>query len=64
MGEKELKKLVNQQSNEINELNVVIDTLQTALRTTSNYLKDHPDYDSIFTTSAKWSLNYKRGEKI
>jgi tetrahydromethanopterin S-methyltransferase subunit B len=42
------------------ELKVVIDTLQTALRSCDKTLKDHPQYDSIFTTSAKWSMNFKQ----
>jgi len=60
----ELKKLIKQQRNDIDELNVLVDTLQRALGTTQNYLQDHPDYNSIFTTSAKWALNHKIGKKI
>tara|TARA_R100001163_G_C5053628_1_gene190188 strand:+ start:1623 stop:1817 length:195 start_codon:yes stop_codon:yes gene_type:complete len=64
MDNRELKKIIKQQRNEIDELNVLVDTLQSALGTTQNYLEDHPDYDSIFTTSAKWALNHKIGKKI
>ena len=59
MSERELKKTINQQGKKIAELNVLVDTLQPALRTSEKYLKDHPDYDSIFSTSARWSLNHK-----
>ena len=59
MSERELKKTINQQGKKIAELNVLVDTLQTALRTSEKYLKDHPDYVSIFSTSARWSLNHK-----
>ena len=59
MSERELKKTINQQGKKIAELNVLVDTLQTALRTSEKYLKDHPDYDSIFSMSARWSLNHK-----
>ena len=46
------------------ELKVVIDTLQTALRTSEKYLRDHKDYNSIFTTSAKWSMKYSQKNEI
>ena len=59
MSERELKKTINQQGKKIAELNVLVDTLQTALRTSEKYLKDHPDYDRIFSTSARWALNHK-----
>ena len=37
MDNRELKKIIKQQRNEIDELNVLVDTLQSALGTTQNY---------------------------
>lgn len=52
----EIKKL----QDEIRELKVVIDTLQTAMVSCEGSLKGHSQYNSIFTTSAKWSMNFKQ----
>ena len=60
MSEKEYKKEIYNLTKENSELKVVIDTLQSALSTTEKYLKNHKDYNGIFTTSAKWSMNYNR----
>ena len=60
MSEREYKKEIHNLTKENSELKVVIDTLQSALLTTEKYLKNHKDYNGIFTTSAKWSMNYNR----
>ena len=64
MSEKEYKKEIHNLITKNDELKVVIDTLQTALRTSEKYLRDHKDYNSIFTTSAKWSMKYSHKNEI
>jgi hypothetical protein len=58
--ERETKLKIKKIEDENRELKVVIDTLQTALRSCDKTLKGHPQYNSIFTTSAKWSMNFKQ----
>ena len=58
--EREIRLKIKKLGDENRELKVVIDTLQTALRSCENALKSHPQYDGIFTTSAKWSMNFKQ----
>jgi len=58
--ERELRKEIKNLQSEIQELKVVIDTCQTALRSVDSVLKDDPKkHDEIFTTSAKWAMNFK-----
>ncbi len=52
----EIKRLID----ENRELKVVINTLQTALNSCEKALSNHSQYNSIFTTSAKWSMNFKQ----
>jgi len=58
LSELDLRRKLNQAEKEINDLLVVIDTAQAALRraesSISEDLKDH-----VFNASAKWVLNYK-----
>ena len=58
--EKEIRIKIKKLEDENRELKVLSDTLQTALRSCDKTLKDHPQYNSIFTTSAKWSMNFKQ----
>ena len=58
--EREVKLKIKRIEDENRELKVVIDTLQTALRSCEKALESHPQYDGIFTTSAKWSMNFKQ----
>jgi len=58
--DREIRLRTKKLEDENRELRVVIDTLQTALRSCEGSLKDHPQYDSIFTTSAKWSMSFKQ----
>jgi hypothetical protein len=58
--DRETKLKIKKLQDEIRELKVVIDTLQTAMVSCEGSLKNHPQYNSIFTTSAKWSMNFKQ----
>jgi len=58
--DRETRLKIKKLEDENRELKVVIDTLQTALRSSEATLKAHPQYNSIFTTSAKWSMNFKQ----
>lgn len=58
--ERELRKEIKNLQSEIQELKVVIDTCQTALRSVDSVLKDdQKKHSEIFTTSAKWAMNFK-----
>jgi hypothetical protein len=58
--DREIRLKIKKLEDENRELKVVIDTLQTALRSCDVSLKNHQQYSSIFTTSAKWSMNFKQ----
>ena len=58
--DKETRLRINNLEKEIRDLKVVIDTCQTALRTCDNVLKSEPKkHSEVFTTSAKWAMNFK-----
>ena len=60
MNEREmLRQLVDAQKR-ISELYVVIDTLQTNLRSA---MSEVPDVDKIMTQSFKWGINWKPGDE-
>jgi hypothetical protein len=58
--EREVRLKIKKLEDENRELKVVIDTLQTALRSCDSSLKGHEQYNSVFTTSARWSMNFKQ----
>lgn len=58
--DRETRLKIHNMEKEIQDLKVVIDTCQTALRTCDNALKDDPKkHSEVFTTSAKWAMNFK-----
>ena len=60
MTEREYKLRIHELEKEVQDLKVVIDTAQTALRSTDSVLKEDPKkHSEVFTTSAKWVMNYK-----
>jgi hypothetical protein len=60
MTEREYKLTIRNLEKEIQDLKVVLDTAQTALRSTDSVLKNEPQkHSEVFTTSAKWAMNYK-----
>lgn len=58
--DRETRLKIDNLEKEIQDLKVVIDTCQTALRSCDNVLKTHPEkHSEVFTTSAKWAMNFK-----
>ena len=54
-----LRALLNKKNQQIDELLVVIDTAQAALRRAESTIKDESDKKHVFNQSAKWVLNFK-----
>lgn len=60
MTEREYKLRIHNLEREMEDLKVALDTAQTALRSAENVLRsDEKKYMEVFTTSAKWAMNYK-----
>lgn len=61
MDEKELRKEIKNLTKERTEMLVVIDTLQQILGRAESIIKEleKEKYEYVFSTSAKWSLNWK-----
>jgi hypothetical protein len=58
--DRETRLKIHNLEKEIQDLKVVIDTCQTALRSCDNVLKSDPKkHSEVFTTSAKWAMNFK-----
>tara|TARA_Y100000385_G_C12535698_1_gene401510 strand:+ start:199 stop:390 length:192 start_codon:yes stop_codon:yes gene_type:complete len=62
MNEKELNFKIKKQEDQIRELYVLIDTLQTNMRSCTSYLKDN-ELKEISTRSFKWCMNWKAGDE-
>ena len=62
MKEKQLLLQISNQQKEIAELYVVIDTLQTNMRSVISYL-DQEKKSEIETRSFKWCMNWKQGDE-
>jgi hypothetical protein len=59
-SDREARLKIHNLEKEIQDLKVVIDTCQTALRSCDNVLKNYPEkHSEVFTTSAKWAMNFK-----
>lgn len=56
---KELHKKISDQAKVIEELLVVIDTAQTALRRAESTIKNKQDLDHVINQSARWVLSFK-----
>lgn len=54
-----LTALVSKKNQQIDELLVVIDTAQAALRRAESTIKDENDKKHVFNQSAKWVLKFK-----
>jgi hypothetical protein len=58
--EKELLLQIKNLQQEVEDLKVVVNTAQTALRSCESVLRnDEKKYQEVFVTSAKWVMNYK-----
>ena len=56
---KQLEKKISDQQKTIDELLVVIDTAQSAMRRAQSTLKDKQDLDYVINQSAIWVLSFK-----
>jgi Tfp pilus assembly protein PilX len=54
-----LEAVIRKKDNQIDELLVVIDTAQAALRRAEATIKEEKDKAHVFNQSAKWVLNFK-----
>ena len=54
---------IEQQIRQINELYVVIDTLQTNLRSAISHLSEEDNEKIINVQSYKWCSNWKQGDE-
>tara|TARA_B100002019_G_scaffold257594_1_gene241784 strand:- start:13761 stop:13961 length:201 start_codon:yes stop_codon:yes gene_type:complete len=63
MNEKQLLLQISNQQKEIAELYVVIDTLQTNLRSAVGYLSDKDKDKIINVQSYKWCTNWQQGDE-
>ena len=60
MNDKQYQLRIKELEQQVEDLKVVIDTAQTALRSADSVLKDNPQkHSQVFITSAKWVMNYK-----
>ena len=64
MDEKHLLKQLLQKDKQISELYVLIDTLQTNLRSTTSYLNEDDKEKITNVQSYKWCMNWKQGDEI
>ena len=55
----ELRKRIAAQQKEIDDLKVLVDTAQAALRRAETAIKDPDDLNYVINQSAKWVLNTK-----
>lgn len=64
MDEKHLLKQLLQKDKQISELYVLIDTLQTNLRSTTSYLNEDDKEKITNVQSYKWCMNWSQGDEI
>ena len=58
--EKNLRREIRRLGKKIADANALIDTLQTVLRRAENVIDaDTPEYEYVFTQSARWSIEAK-----
>lgn len=62
MNEKQLQFELMKKDKQIADLYVVIDTLQTNMRSVTSYL-DQDKKSEIETRSFKWCMNWKQGDE-
>jgi hypothetical protein len=63
MNEKQLQLKIIQQTKQIEDLYVIIDTLQTNLRSTTSLLKEEDKEEIVNVQSYKWCMNWKAGDE-
>lgn len=63
MSEKKLQLELMKKDKQIADLYVVIDTLQTNLRSATNLLQEEDKQKIINVQSYKWCMNWRQGEE-
>ena len=63
MEDKKLNLEIHNLKNQIKDLYVLIDTLQTNLRTATSYLKKDEKDKVVNAQSYKWCMNWKQGDE-
>ena len=64
MDEKNLLKQLLQKNNQISELYVLIDTLQTNLRSATSCLSEEDKVKITSVQSYKWCMNWSQGDEL
>ena len=64
MDEKNLLKQLLQKDKQISELYVLIDTLQTNLRSATSCLSEEESSKIASVQSYKWCINWKQGDEL
>ena len=64
MNEKQLLFKLHQKDKQIADLYALIDTLQTNLRTATNYLNEEDKGKVINVQSYKWCMNWRQGDEL
>lgn len=64
MDEKNLLKQLLQKDKQISELYVLIDTLQTNLRSATSYLNEGDKEKITNVQSYKWCINWRQGDEL
>lgn len=64
MTEKQLLFELHKKDKQIAELYALIDTLQTNLRTATNYLHKEDKEKVVNVQSYKWCMNWRQGDEL
>lgn len=64
MNEKQFLFNLHQKDKQISDLYALIDTLQTNLRTATNYLNEEDKDKVVNVQSYKWCMNWRQGDEL
>jgi len=64
MREKQLLFEIHKKDKQIADLYALIDTLQTNLRTATNYLNEEDKNKVVNVQSYKWCMNWRQGDEL
>jgi Na+/phosphate symporter len=63
-NERKLMFQIHQKDKQIADLYALIDTLQTNLRTATNYLQEKDKDKVVNVQSYKWCMNWRQGDEL
>jgi Na+/phosphate symporter len=63
-NERKLMFQIHQKDKQIADLYALIDTLQTNLRTATNYLQEEDKDKVVNVQSYKWCMNWRQGDEL